>query len=244
MALGIAEFFDRADRLPLQDLGTLVGPGGALVVAPHPDDESLGCGGLLALCGKTGRSAHVVIVSDGTGSHPASRRYPHDALRNLRENETLAASEALGLRRADVSFLRLPDTAVPSSGVAASGAIAAIVEQAQSIAASAIFVTWRNDPHCDHEASFALAREAAHRIGTRLVQYPVWGHTRDDGMTFDTPPRGCRLDIGDVLDRKLAAIAEHRSQTTRLIDDDPEGFILPPEMIARFQRPFEIYLED
>ena len=244
MALDVEAFFSRADGLPFADLSALVGAGGALVVAPHPDDESLGCGGLLALCASAGLSAHVVIVSDGAGSHPGSRRYPPDALRDLRERETLAACERLGLRSDDVSYLRLPDTDVPVSGEAAEQAMATIAGLARSIAAGAICVTWHADPHCDHEASFALARAAAHRTGIRLLQYPVWGHTRTDGMTFAAPPRGYRLDITTVLDRKIAAIAEHRSQTTRMIDDDPDGFMLAPEMIARFQRPFEIFLED
>lgn len=243
MAIDVKEFFSRADRLPFVDLAGLMGTGGALVVAPHPDDESLGCGGLLALCAQEGRAAHVVIVSDGVGSHPASRRYPPDALRHLRERETLEACERLGLRSNDVSCLRLPDTGVPVSGEAAELAITMIAGLARSIAASVTFVTWHADPHCDHEASFTLARAAAQRTGIRLLQYPVWGHTRADGMML-AAPRGCRLAIAAVLDRKIAAIAEHRSQTTRMIDDDPDGFMLSPEMIARFHRPFEVFLED
>lgn len=244
MAIGVADYFARADALPYVGLSALVGNGGILVVAPHPDDESLGCGGLLALGKQAGRAAHVVIVSDGAGSHPGSQRYPRDALRSLRESKSLMACGRLGLSRNDVSFLGLPDTAVPSSGAAASAAIDAIAERARAISASAIFVTWRNDPHCDHVASFVLAREAAQRVRARLIEYPIWGHTRDDGMTFEGPPRGSRLDVASVLDRKIAAIAAHRSQVTRMIDDDPSGFILSPEMIARFERPFEIYLED
>lgn len=242
MAVGIKDFFERADKLPFTDLSALVGAGGVLVVAPHPDDESLGCGGLMALCRRADRAVHVVVVTDGTGSHPASRRYPHDVLRDLRELEMLTACGQLGLQPTDVTFLRLPDRAVPSSGEAASEAVSSIAGQARAIDASLILVTWKNDPHCDHQASFVLAQAAARHAGLRLLQYPVWGHTRDDGLRLE-PPHGYRLDIADVLDRKIAAVAAHRSQTTYLIDDDPDGFILSPDMIARFQRPFEIYLE-
>jgi hypothetical protein len=43
---------------------------------------------------------------------------------------------------------------------------------------------------------------------------------------------------------KQQAIAAYRSQTTNLIDDDPEGFRLTPEMLANFAHPWEVYLEE
>ena len=244
MALSIADFFSQADELPIVPVEDLIGTGGVLVIAPHPDDETLGCGGLLAIAKSAGRSVHVVIVSDGAQSHPNSRKYPCPKLSKLRERETMTACGALGLSSHDISFLRLPDSNVPSSGESACNSIADMAIRARAIDAGTIFVTWRNDPHCDHQASFALARAAAHQTNSKLLQYPIWGHTRADRMTLSAPPQGFRLDITQVLDRKKAAIAAHRSQTTYMIDDDPDGFILSPEMIARFERGFEIFLEE
>ena len=73
------EWLHRAERdLPLEaGLDRLLGPGGgALVLAPHPDDESLGTGGLIAACVAEGRRVHVAVVSDGAASHPGSRAWP------------------------------------------------------------------------------------------------------------------------------------------------------------------------
>jgi LmbE family N-acetylglucosaminyl deacetylase len=53
-----------------------------------------------------------------------------------------------------------------------------------------------------------------------------------------------RLDISDVVEVKKQAIAAYRSQTTNLIDDDPEGFRLTPEMLANFTRNWEVYIEE
>ncbi|RKJ98019.1 PIG-L family deacetylase, partial [Pseudoroseomonas wenyumeiae] len=92
-----AEFFAQADALPFAPLEQVLAPGGLVVLAPHPDDESLGCGGLLAAAAQAGRAVAVVFVSDGGASHPRSRRYPRLALRRLREAEALAALAALGL---------------------------------------------------------------------------------------------------------------------------------------------------
>lgn len=239
-----AAFFAQADALPFAGLPELVGHGGLVVVAPHPDDESLGCGGLIALCLAARRAVHVVIVSDGTGSHPTSKAYPRDRLRDLRESEARTACRALGLDDKTVTFLRLADRAVPSEGADADRTIADIVACAQDVQATALAVTWRRDPHCDHQASYALARTACARMaGVRLLEYPVWGHTLPSDSEIETAPRGARLDITDVLERKRAAISAHRSQVTGLIDDDPFGFALAPEMIARFERSFEIFLE-
>ena len=85
-------FFEAVKALPVAPLATLVPEGrGLVVVAPHPDDESLGCGGLIVQALADGRAVRVVIVSDGCGSHPNSKAYPHERLRALRESETVAA---------------------------------------------------------------------------------------------------------------------------------------------------------
>ena len=69
------------DALPLRpaDFAPTLGP--TVVVAPHPDDESLGCGGLLALLRRAGVAVGAVLVSDGTMSHPSSVKFPAAARR-------------------------------------------------------------------------------------------------------------------------------------------------------------------
>ncbi len=60
-------------ELPEGSLNDIIGGGTCLILAPHPDDESLGCGGLIAACVAAGRSPLVVILTDGAGSHPNSQ---------------------------------------------------------------------------------------------------------------------------------------------------------------------------
>ena len=112
-------------------------------------------------------------------------------------------------------------------------------------AAGSLFVSWRHDPHCDHEASYQIAREVQRRVGgVRLFEYVVWGHTLPPSTEVDPIRSGFRISIDpEILDKKRRAIAAHRSQTTALIDDDPGGFLLSQTDLAHFDLPYEFFLE-
>ena len=76
-----------------------------------------------------------------------------------------------------------------------------------------------------------------------MLFYPVWGWLLPaDHVLPITTIDGMRLDIGAVLPRKRTAIAAHRSQTTDLITDDPQGFRLPDGLLATFDQPFETFV--
>ncbi|KQP85387.1 GlcNAc-PI de-N-acetylase [Methylobacterium sp. Leaf113] len=236
-------FLAAAERLPVADLDALIDGKGLVVVAPHPDDESLGCGGIIAEARARGRDVRIVIVSDGCGSHTHSALYPPEKLRDLRETELVDAAGILGVPAEAVTFLRLPDAGVPSTGPVAEDAAERIAAIAQDADAGAVCVTWGHDPHCDHQASAALVRLARPALGPiRIFAYPVWGWTLPEGTEVGPGPTGFRVDVTVHRAAKTAAIGAHRSQTTDLIADDPTGFRLEPEMIARFTGPYEIFV--
>ncbi len=240
-----ADILAHIAALPFAPLDRALPPGPVLVIAPHQDDESLGCGGLIARAGDEGRTVHVAFLTDGTGSHPNSRAYPAPRLRALREAEALEACAALGVPEARVRFLGVRDTQAPHEGPDFDRAADAVADLARACGAATILVTWQHDPHGDHGSASKLARVAAARVGARLLSYPVWGWTlQDESWLPDTLPAGFRLDITAQVDRKQRAIAAHRSQTTALIDDDPDGFRLDAAMLAHFARPFEVFLDD
>ena len=81
----------RPEDAPLRSRDALASFGRTLVVAPHQDDESLGCGGAIALLRELGHPVHALFVTDGSMSHPTSLRYPAPKLSQLREQEALAA---------------------------------------------------------------------------------------------------------------------------------------------------------
>ena len=240
-----AEILDAAHRFLFVPLREKLEDRPFIVVAPHPDDESLACGGLIADACREGLRGKVVIVSDGAGSHPNSKAYPPDRLSVLREEEAKRAGAELGLKAKDMLFLGLPDRFVPYEGEEAERAIGVIAECVREIGARSLFVSWRHDPHCDHEASYRIAREAQRRVGeVRLFEYVVWGHTLPPSTEVDPITSGFRIRIDqEALEKKRRAIAAHRSQTSDLINDDPGGFLFTQIALAHFDLPYEFFLE-
>jgi LmbE family N-acetylglucosaminyl deacetylase len=237
------EFHRAWAKYPIGGLDDIIGGGTCLILAPHPDDESLGCGGLIAACVAAGRDPLVVVLTDGAGSHK-SGAYPPERLRAVRAKEVQTAVALLGLAADRVIFLDQPDTAAPREGAgfdAVVARLAALVRQ--ETRCTAIVASWLHDPHCDHEAASLAAQAAARIAGVRHVAYPVWGWTLPaDASVPAAPAAGWRLDIGAFLPAKRAAIQAHQSQYGDLITDDPEGFQLPPALLQRFDSSYETFI--
>lgn len=221
--------------------------GRVLILAPHPDDESLGCGGLLAALARRGSDVRVIFASDGEGSHRRSRSHPPDRLGALRRSEAQAALAVLGVPPEAARFLGLPDRSIP--GPDAPGFAAAVAAFAAAMAefpAKTVVLPWRRDPSADHRAAWAVADagvRAAGLAGARRLEYPVWLWHDPTDRPAPGEVRVLRLPIGPDLALKRRAIMAHRSQTTALVADDPTAFRLSNAMLANFHRPTELYFE-
>jgi LmbE family N-acetylglucosaminyl deacetylase len=239
-----ADVFSRFRALPLVGIDTIANDDIVMVLAPHADDESLGCAGLIAELTRMGRPPVVVIVTDGTGSHPSSHAYPPSRLRALREREALQAVTILGLPAGRLHFLRLRDTATPQYGPEFDSTVTIIAKLMRENQCRILCAPWLYDPHCDHEGAQLIARAAAEATGAALLSYPVWGWLlANETPVPDEPVRGWRLDIRDHLELKSKAIAAHASQYSDLITDDPEGFRLPADLLSIFKQPYEVFLQ-
>jgi LmbE family N-acetylglucosaminyl deacetylase len=229
-------------NLPFADLD-VIAPGTSLILAPHPDDETLGCGGLIAAACEQGRPSVIVAVTDGTASHPGSATYPPVRLKALRESELRSAAALLGVGTDRVHFLQFPDSCAPVDGPDFGRAVENVTLLVRAYGVSTIFATWPHDPHGDHQATARLGSVAAQITGARLLLYPVWAWLLPADHLLPTAEiLGARLDVGALLPRKRQAISAHASQYSGLITDDPSGFRLPEDLLAVFDRPFEVFL--
>lgn len=234
-----SEVREAMESLPYADLDTILGGERPLILAPHADDESLGCGGLIAACCERGLSPGVVILTDGASSHPGSLQYPPARLRAVRAEEARQAVSMLGLAPENLAFFAYPDTALPIDRAISERVASFAREQGCTL----ILAPWIHDPHCDHEAAAILAQEAARSAQCRVLSYPVWGWLLPQSQQLPVHQvAGYKLPISDHLRAKQSAVAAHASQYSNLITDSPHGFRLPAELLSVFARPYEVFL--
>ena len=238
-----------AESPPLHPHGDLAAWKSTVVFAPHPDDESLGCGGLIALLRRREQTVHVVFVSDGAMSHPNSREYPYAARAGLRRKEAKAACAILGVPEGNVYFFDYPDGGVAHPGQSGfTGAVSRCAQLLDRTNADTVLVPWQRDPHPDHRATHAICKAASEHCAQlqRWIMYPIWLWNAKDISELPRPEEvvAWRIDVSAVLDRKEAAIQAHRSQLGHVIHDDPTGFSLWEEMLDNFRRPTEVFFEE
>jgi LmbE family N-acetylglucosaminyl deacetylase len=166
-----------------------------LVLAAHPDDESMGCGGTLALLSDAGADVSLVFASDGEATIGSTRSPSLTAA--LRRQEAAAAGRILGIRRPPV-FLGHPDGALPEAVEALAASLTTLVAQRRP---EAVFLPWFLDGHDDHRAMTEVLSRADLPAALQVWGFEVW-----------TPLPVTRLvDITAVEDRKRAALAAHRT---------------------------------
>jgi LmbE family N-acetylglucosaminyl deacetylase len=217
-----------------------------LVVAPHPDDETLGCGGLITRLAQQGSSLYIVFMTDGGASHRGSRAWSRARLAACREQEAIEALTRLGAGGELRAFFRLADAAMPArKSQQWAAAITKLETILRSFQPDLALLPWRRDPHCDHRDSWWLAKEALRRADARplILEYAIW--LEEFGAPADHPrpeeAKAIHIDVSCAIGQKRAAIAAHQSQTTALIDDDPDGFRLSTATIARLTGATEKY---
>lgn len=208
----------------------------AVLFSPHPDDETLACGGLVARKSRAGARLQVVFISDGSRSH-AHRMAPGE-LAVLRRREAVAALRVLGVAEEQIVFLDFPDGRLGDHRPA-------IARRAEELLGrerpQEVYLPFRAEPPPDHAAASRAVREALRRTGLRpaVYEYPVWfwHHWPFVGLALRPRRRalelvrdslrfgwGLRLPLGfdryldvrDVLPLKWEALGRYRSQMERL----------------------------
>jgi LmbE family N-acetylglucosaminyl deacetylase len=171
-----------------------------LCLAPHPDDEVLGCGGTLALLAARGASVHVVVVFDGALGDPAGL-HPGRDLAGLRRVEAERGGAWLGVER--YHFWGLPEGHAPSQHdlEAAVHRLDALVRELEP---DVLLVPWEGDDHPDHRSVARLAAALLEGPGFtgEVWAFEVWSPLAPEEL----------VDVSGVWETKLRALSEHRTQ--------------------------------
>lgn len=182
-----------------------------LVLAPHPDDETLACGATVMRKVAASTPVHVVVVSDGRTWPP--QREP-EANVATRDRELRAACALLGLGAGDVTHLAFREQELADAGTDLVDAVADAVRRTRPVH---VLSTSEFDPHPDHAALGVAVRRALAGTGVRVLAYPVWQWVSPRSWTRTAQGATVRAELvrtDGYLERKRAAVAVYRSQLT------------------------------
>ena len=202
--------------------------GPVLVVAPHPDEETLGAGGLIAHLRSSGIEVLVAAVTDGENAYGAS-----SVLGDLRATEQTAALAHLGVEAKNIYRFKVCDSDVSSCEGALEVMLAPLVARCGHVISP-----WRNDFHPDHEACGRVVERLAQIHDVQLTSYFFWTWHRGTTELVNG------LDLvrfslsAELLEAKDRALRCHRSQLHR----DSGDAILPDRLLAPAYRSFETFL--
>ena len=212
----------------------------AIVFSPHPDDETLGCGGTVIKKIRAGAEVKIVFMTDGRKSH--RHLISENELKSIRSTEALAASRMLGVKANEVIFLDFEDGELSKNQ---NYAMHKVMEILLSQQPEGIFIPSCKEPSLwsgDHLVTNRIVTSALRMCGRKadIYEYPIWFwyhwpwasmpiHNRREFLTFlknsFVLPSSllrefrCSVYIGDVLELKRAVLDQYKSQMTRLIPD-------------------------
>ncbi|MGI4855222.1 MAG: PIG-L deacetylase family protein [Janthinobacterium lividum] len=203
-----------------------------LVLAPHPDDETLGAGALIAALRARGIPVTVVAATDGENCYdlPPQER---TALGKLREQEQADALSRLGVSAADLHRLHLTDSGLHLLEAELTTALMTIARPGMHLIAP-----WSGDFHPDHEACARAAQTVAQAMDLPLTSYFFWTWHRGEAGVLNGMPVRRFVPNAAAMQAKAAALACHHSQLVCTTGDP----ILPSYLLGPAAWPFEVFL--
>lgn len=218
-----------------------------VVIAPHPDDETFGCGGLIAKMSLTGIPVSVVFFSRGEASHKDCCETMPAQTGQAREQSAIRALSVLGVEARDICWLGVPDLGFPRKGQKKP---IAIIEQLREVIdrfePEMVVSPYYFDVLPDHEACSEIVREVMNSRIKKCEQmfYPVWMWHRLKMMKLPQVlgDRVFRVDISDVMDKKISAMDVYFNDVNPLCGH-PWCGRLPEEFHRYFAHPYEIFMK-
>lgn len=214
--------------------------GPVLVIAPHPDDAALGCGGQILHWQERGLDVHIACLTDGAASHPGDPAWTPERLRRIRRAEETAAAGLLGVPIERLHFLDWPDGELERLAEQ-ENAVAMLRALVRRIGPGLVLVTSLQEASSEHRAACRLLHKAlAGEPSSPLVGgYLVWSLWSPQAFIRVLRGRSCLHHLaipGKHRPVRRSAIRAHASQTAAA--SMPRGFF------SAFDRPEELWLTD
>ena len=209
----------------------------AIVFSPHQDDETLGCGGVIALKREQGVPVRVVFITDGCNGRP--KWIQPEEIVNVRKQEAITALNILGVASTETLFLEQTDGALADlPNDKRQHLIEQLAQLLQSFSPEEVYVPHRQDLHVDHEATYQLVEAAIAKSGleVELWQYPIWMFWQNP-LSFQLDLHNLadvyRISITSVQNKKSQAIKTYNSQISGLTNGFLKRFFLPHELFFK-----------
>jgi N-acetylglucosamine malate deacetylase 1 len=195
-----------------------------IVFAPHPDDETFCCGGVIAKKIFECKEVLVVVMTDGRNALSSvfgiERDPTPEQLKKIRRDELINASKILGVPDKNILFLDYEDTKL---GKSKEQAESQVVEILRSYEPSEIYFPHENDFNMDHKVSSQIIRKCNDELEVAAIPFrysvcPRFIHisTFVDRLCNPLLHNICFVDISQFLKKKESAIMEYKSQITIL----------------------------
>jgi LmbE family N-acetylglucosaminyl deacetylase len=182
-----------------------------VVFAPHPDDETLACGGTIIKKIQEGFVVHVVVMTDGRHSHDLTLHLmepPPKTIAEIRGAEFRQATKILGVDPRDLVLLGFEDSKLKEHVAEAKERTVKILCEIRPVE---LYVPYRDDANEDHRATYEIVSRSAREVNFlfNMFEYPMW-----NGRVARSGLKVLVIDIRKELGRKMEALSKYKSQVT------------------------------
>ena len=196
--------------------------GKVIVFAPHPDDETFGCGGTIAKKMAEGHEVLIVVMTDGRYAFlkmlNINTNPTPEELKEIRKEEVKRAAKILGVPEKNLIFLDFEDGRLQDNIEEAKGKVTEILRVHCPVE---VYFPYKNDAHPDHQAAYTIVKNAIAKLGllAKEYQYSIFHKYARLGPIIDKILSGLRrnmvqVDVSAFISKKEAAIKEYKSELT------------------------------
>lgn len=207
-----------------------------VIIAPHPDDEVIGCAGLIQALVDCGMPPHVIILTGGEGSHRGCCDITSEELIAGRHNLTIKAAETMGLPLSHIHCLQYPDGGVAIEHPETERFAALL----QELKPDAVFVPHRGEGWSDHLQASEITKHLLMGQKISIYEYCVWMWYYNVWRLDYRNARVLRMSRAQHL-RKLQAIDEY--VTPQAPCGKPWSGVLPKPFLKAAEWSRELYFK-